>query len=129
MPIWNYATIGIKPTSGTLSLIVRRLFNVLLYISQKDGDIETYRRPLIEIMAHIEYNSNDAKLLKDHFRSMMNGILVEWNSVDAKGTQTWEASPLLAHARIESSQNRPTKCSAETDLISVQAKRISNSEP
>jgi len=39
---------------------------------------------------------------------MMNGILVEWNSVDAKGTQTWEASPLLAHARIESSQNRPT---------------------
>jgi len=101
-------TIGIKPTSGTLSLIVRRLFNVLLYISQKDGDIETYRRPLIEIMAHIEYNSNDAKLLKDHFRSMMNGILVEWNSVDAKGTQTWEASPLLAHARIESSENRPT---------------------
>jgi len=53
MPIWNYETIGIKPTSGTLSLIVRRLFNVLLYVSQKDGEIETYRRPLIEIMAHI----------------------------------------------------------------------------
>ena len=92
-------TIGISPKQGgNLTLLVRRLFNVLVHFSVKDGDRETYRRPLREVMRYIDYNSNDTSRLKGHLEAMAAMPIMWETSTD--DDEIWTVSTLIAHASI-----------------------------
>lgn len=97
--------IAINPRTGRITLLTRKLFNVLLHHAMKDGlGGEVYRVPIGEILSNCAYDSNDSEFIKDHLRKM-NAIQVEWNSVGQGGTDTWGVSTLLASAKITIDRN------------------------
>jgi hypothetical protein len=97
-------TIGIKPKSGKLTLLSRRLFHMLIYFIQQDGNKEIYRRSLSSFVKNIEYGSKDTSLLKETLVSLMN-VTVEWNSdvFDTEEDRVWNSdttSNLVAEVAI-----------------------------
>jgi hypothetical protein len=83
-------TIGIKPLSGKMTLLSRRLFHMLILFIQEDGNKEVYRRPLNNFVSNIEFGSKDTTLLKETLRSLMR-VNVEWNSDirDPNNEEAW----------------------------------------
>lgn len=101
--------IAINPRTGKVTLLTRKLFNVLLHLAQKQGDSQvTYRAALGEITSNASFDSNDTSLIKEHLRKM-NAIQVEWNSTSPDGNRRWGVTNLLAEAEIiEDRQSRRT---------------------
>lgn len=86
-------TIGVTPQVGTLTPTVRRLFNVLIHIAQREGEGQTkHERPLREVLKLISHR-NDYSGLQDSLRELAV-TPIEWNQ---KG---WTVSTMLAYARI-----------------------------
>lgn len=102
-------SIAINPKTGKVTLLTRKLFNVLLYLAQKQGDGQViYRAPLTEITSNASFDSNDTALIKEHLRKM-NAIQVEWNSTSQDGNRRWGVTNILAEAEIiEDLQSRRT---------------------
>lgn len=90
-------TIAINPKKGKITLATRRLFNLLLYFSQRDGVKDTYSRSISEVMAHLT-TSKDSEWLKKCFRQMQE-TSIEWNKNDGK-VEEWGISSLISEARI-----------------------------
>ncbi|WP_175787594.1 replication initiation protein [Burkholderia anthina] len=92
-------TIGISPrTAGNLTLLVRRLFNVLVHFTLKDGEKETYRRPLREVLRYIDYNSNDLDRIKEHLE-MMASTPIAWDT-STDDDDIWSVASLISGASI-----------------------------
>jgi plasmid replication initiation protein len=93
-------TIGISPKSGAgnLSVLVRRLFNVLIHFTMKDGDREVYQRPLRDVLRYIDYNSNDLERIKGHLETMASTPM-NWDT-STDDDDIWSTSALVAHASI-----------------------------
>lgn len=63
--------IAIQPKSGKITLLTRKLFNVLLAVAQQaDESGDTYRALLSDIVANSAFDSNDTALVKEHLRRM-----------------------------------------------------------
>lgn len=57
--------IAIQPKSGKITLLTRKLFNVLLAVAQQaDESGDTYRALLSDIVANAAFDSNDTALVK-----------------------------------------------------------------
>ena len=57
--------IAIRPKRGRLTLLSRRIYNALLYHSQRQGvDEPVYRLALSELIGDARFNSNNTELLK-----------------------------------------------------------------
>lgn len=91
-------TIGIVPKTGRITVVVRRLFNVLLYVSQREGPKELYRRPLGELAKLAEFTSSDLATLKEHLVAM-NLTPVEWNERTVDEAR-WGTTTLITQAEI-----------------------------
>ena len=91
-------TIAIHPSQGKVTLLMRRLFNILLFFAQQDGIKDVYRRPLGDIMAKMQFGSNRTDILKDHLRAM-RGVQVEWNNSSDEGKR-WGVSGMISEAEI-----------------------------
>lgn len=91
-------TIAMAPKAGNITLLTRRLFNILLFCSQKDGPKEVYRRPLGQIMSHARFSSNNTEILKEHLK-LMRSINVEWNS-SSNEEKRWGVSGIIADVEI-----------------------------
>lgn len=92
-------SIAVNPRAGRLTLLTRKLFNILLQRAQTQGmSRDIYRMPLSEICAIAEFDSNDTGLVKDHLRKM-NACQVEWLSTGMAG-RVWGVSNLIASAEI-----------------------------
>ena len=64
-------TLAIVPVSRKITVLGRKMYNVMLDMSQEIGiDNDVYRAPLTEIVSGIDYGSNDLELIKKHLRSM-----------------------------------------------------------
>lgn len=93
--------LAIVPTRQRIYPLARKLYNVLLYLAQKQGlDRDTYRAPLFDIVSKAKFNSKDLKIVKNHLRAM-NSTQVEWQSPTAGEGARWDISNLIAHAAIE----------------------------
>jgi plasmid replication initiation protein len=93
-------TIGMSPrTSGSnLTLLVRRLFNVMIHFTQKDGERDVYRRPLRDVLRYIDYNSNDLDRIKEHLEAMATTPITWDTSTD--DDDIWQIATLIADAAI-----------------------------
>lgn len=91
--------VAVNPRAGRLTLLSRKLFNVLLHMAQKQGiQATTYRMNLGEICSTARFDSNDTALIKEHLRKM-NACQVEWNT-GLKGSRRWGVTNLLAEVEI-----------------------------
>lgn len=100
--------IAIRPKRGRLTLLSRRIYNALLYHSQRQGvDEPVYQLALSELIGDARFNSNNTELLKSHLRDMQ-ATTIEW-STSASGQRRWVSSQLLGTVTIEEQgRGRPT---------------------
>lgn len=90
-------TIAINPSKGKITLATRRLFNILLYCAQHDGDKPTYSRPISELMQMMT-TTKDTEWFKNCFRQMRD-TPIEWNSKEGS-IEDWRTSGLITEARV-----------------------------
>ncbi len=92
--------IAIKPHAGKLTLLTRKINNVLLAEAQEQGiDQQTYRVPLSRLCSRTDYDSTNMQLVKEQLRKMAS-TTVEWN-VGVKGSRRWGVSNLVNVEVIE----------------------------
>lgn len=93
-------TLAIVPTRDKISVLSRKIYNVMLWHAQEQGaDKTTYSARLRDIIHLVEFNSNNTEVIKGYFRSMVT-TRVEWQSpTKAEGTN-WGVSGLIAHAEL-----------------------------
>jgi hypothetical protein len=100
--------IAIRPKRGRLTLLSRRIYNALLYHSQRQGvDEPVYKLALSELIGDARFNSNNTELLKSHLRDMQ-ATTIEWSTSGA-GLKRWVSSQLLGTVTIEE-QGRGRPC-------------------
>ncbi len=93
--------LAIVPTRQRIFPLARKLYNVMLYLAQRQGlENDTYRATLTEITNKAHFHSRDLELVKNHLRQM-NSTQVEWQSPTSDEGARWEVSNLIAHASIE----------------------------
>lgn len=93
--------VALMPVQGgrRISLLGRRLFNVLLHRSQDEGELEEYEARLHEVISAADYNSKDTTPLKKILKELMT-TTVEWQSPSSGEIETWDACNLLSGAGI-----------------------------
>ena len=92
--------IAIRPKRGRLTLLSRRIYNALLFHSQRQGvDEPVYRLALSELIGDARFNSNNTELLKSHLRDMQ-ATTIEW-STSSSTLKRWVSSQLLGTVTIE----------------------------
>jgi hypothetical protein len=93
--------VALMPVQGgrRISLLGRRLFNVLLHRSQDEGEQEEYEARLHEVISDADYNSKDTAPLKKILKELMS-TTVEWQSPSSGEIETWDACNLLSGAGI-----------------------------
>lgn len=91
--------VALMPVAGgrKISLLGRRLFNVLLFRAQEDGDRDEYEARLHEVLDDAAYNSNDTKPVRKVLKELMT-TTVEWQSPSNGEIETWDACNLLSGA-------------------------------
>lgn len=98
-------SIGVVPQSGRITLLTRRLFNILLYFSQQDGVRPRYQRNLSEIIANAAFDSNNTAVVKSQLRKMRN-LEIEWNS-KSEDVEIWAVSGLIEQPKIIKRKGQP----------------------
>jgi Initiator Replication protein len=89
--------IAIRPTTGKLTIISRRIYNLLLYHAQEQGiSCEEYSLPLAHVVSQISSSENNASI-KTRLREMAS-TTIEWNSnpTGREEDQEWNIAGLLA---------------------------------
>jgi hypothetical protein len=88
--------IAIKPVAGgKLTLLTRKVYNVLLYHAQEHRrrfpDVVRYSIPLAQLVATAEFDSHDTLLLREHMLRLKK-TEVEWNDPG----KSWGSTSLLS---------------------------------
>jgi hypothetical protein len=93
--------VALMPVQGgrRISLLGRRLFNVLLHRSQEEGVREEYEARLHEVVNDADYSSKDTAPLKKILKELMS-TTVEWQSPSSGEIETWDACNLLSGSGI-----------------------------
>lgn len=92
--------IAVKPHAGKITLLTRKINNVLLAEAQAQGiQATTYRIPLSKLCAKADYDSTNMQLVKEQLRRMAS-TTVEWN-VGAKGSRRWGVTSMIEVEIIE----------------------------
>ncbi|MCC7006976.1 MAG: replication initiation protein [Ottowia sp.] len=93
-------TLAIVPKSERISLLARKIYNVMLHYAQRQGvDQPFYRVRLRDIAGGIDFNSNNTEVIKQHLRQMVSTV-VEWQSPTTGEGSRWSLSGLVSHADI-----------------------------
>jgi hypothetical protein len=84
-----------------MSLLERKLSNVLLYNAFDDLNTEKIHQVPINALAEISgYNSNDTATLKKALKNLKN-VSVDWDILDDDGQEDWGSFALLAGVRFK----------------------------
>lgn len=91
--------VALMPVAGgrRISLLGRRVFNVLLHRAQEAGEQDEYQARMHEIVGDAGYNSNDTAPIRKILRELMS-TTVEWQSPTNGEIETWDACNLLSGA-------------------------------
>lgn len=91
--------VALMPVPGgrRITLLGRRVFNVLLHRAQEVGELDEYQARMHEIVGDAGYNSNDTAPIRKILRELMS-TTVEWQSPSNGEIETWDACNLLSGA-------------------------------
>lgn len=99
--------IAIKPRAGKLTLLSRKLFNILLAKAQGKGLSEpVHTMPLSELCSIAQFESGDTELVKEHLRKMVS-TTVEWSN-GVKGSRRWGITTLIGGVELIENGQRCT---------------------
>lgn len=99
--------IAIKPRAGKLTLLSRKLFNILLAKAQGQGLSEpVHRIQLSELCSIAQFDSGDTELVKEHLRKMVS-TTVEWSN-GVKGSRRWGITTLIGGVELIENGQRCT---------------------
>ena len=90
-------------SSNNISLVQRKVFNVLLYNAYHDLPKKSQYEIPVKLLAElIGYDSNDQKKLKNSLMGLIT-TAIEWNVLDSTDNDSsrWRASSIIASAKIE----------------------------
>lgn len=89
-------------TSGTLSLLERKLSNVLLYNAYDNLLIDKQHQINISLLCEVSgYNSGDRKEIKEALQRLTS-ITITWDILNSEGiSQEWGASSLLSSVKFK----------------------------
>lgn len=94
-------TLAVVPTNTRLSLIGRKIFNVLMVQAQLQGsDAPQYEARLRDIVTGMDFNSNNIEIIKEALRQLVS-TNVEWQSPSRGEGAQWAVSGLIAHAELK----------------------------
>jgi len=92
--------IAIRPKRGKLTLLSRRIYNVLLYHAQQQGvDKPQYAILLSELIDDARFTSHNTELLKSHIRDMQ-ATTIEWHT-SSGGARQWTSTQLVGTVVID----------------------------
>ena len=92
--------LAIVPTKDKILPLARKLYNVLLYFAQRQGqDEQIYRAPLRDLVRVVDFNSNNTEVIKNHLRQLVT-TKVEWQSPTTGEGARWSVSALIAHCDL-----------------------------
>jgi Initiator Replication protein len=93
-------TLAIVPTKDRISILARKVYNVMMHFAQEQGaDQPYYRVRLRDVVKGIDFNSNNTEVIKEHLRQMVT-TKVEWQSPTKGEGAKWAVSALIAHAEL-----------------------------
>lgn len=93
-------TLAIVPTKDRISVVARKVYNVMMHFAQEQGpDQSIYRVRLRDVINGIDFNSNNTEIIKAHLRQMVT-TKVEWQSPTKGEGSRWAVSALIAHAEL-----------------------------
>ncbi|TAL66099.1 MAG: RepB family plasmid replication initiator protein [Burkholderiaceae bacterium] len=93
-------TLAIVPTKDRISVLARKVYNVMMYYAQIQGvDHQIYRVRLRDVINGLDFNSNNTEVLKEHLRQMVT-TKVEWQSPTKGEGARWGVSTLISHAEL-----------------------------
>jgi hypothetical protein len=93
-------TLAIVPTKERISILARKVYNVMMHFAQEQGaDQQYYRVRLRDVVKGIDFNSNNTEVIKEHLRQMVT-TKVEWQSPTKGEGAKWAVSALIAHAEL-----------------------------
>lgn len=100
--------IAIKPRAGKLTLLSRKLFNILLAKAQAGQGLSesVHTMPLSELCSIAQFDSGDTELVKEHLRKMVS-TTVEWSS-GVKGSRRWGITTLIGGVELIENGQRCT---------------------
>lgn len=91
---------GAVHITGALTGLQMKISNLFLFNAYDDLMKKTQHRISIKDLAEaIGYNSNDHGPLKDAISGLI-AVVLEWNILDDRGQEDWEAMSILASARF-----------------------------
>ena len=93
--------VALMPAKGSrrITVLGRKLFNILLLRSQKEGEHEEYSAKLHEIIGLLGSASNNHAPVKKVLIELMT-TTVEWQSPSDRDIETWDACNLLSGAGL-----------------------------
>ena len=99
-------TMGLAPrTKGDkLTEMIKKLYAVVLLVSQEQGDCEEYSVPLGQLVLRANIDSKNTKLIRSHLESMRR-FSVTWNTRKADEAE-WRNSGLLKEVWITQGQGK-----------------------
>jgi hypothetical protein len=93
-------TLAIVPTKDRISILARKVYNVMMHFAQEQGpEQQIYRVRLRDVINGIDFNSKNTDVIKDHLRQMVT-TKVEWQSPTKGEGAKWAVSALIAHAEL-----------------------------
>lgn len=93
------ATLAITKASQAITLVGRKVYNALLWHSQRDPTARKYSMSLVTVSRQIEFQSRNYEVLKQACRSL-SSALVEWESPAVDEIAKWSVAPMLAGVDI-----------------------------
>jgi hypothetical protein len=93
-------TLAIVPTRDKLSVLCRKIYNVMMFHAQQQGiETQIFRIELRRVAQNLDFTSNNTEVLKEHLRQMVT-TKVEWQSPTTGEGARWGVAALIAHAEL-----------------------------
>ena len=98
------STLAIIPKTGSITKLGRQAYAVMLLAARdqaaEDPETGMFSSPLHSIIQGFDGNKDSMKVLKATLRSMVSSV-IEWQSPTEGESDEWNASGLLAAAKIK----------------------------
>ena len=91
--------IALMPVAMQITVLARRIYNVLLMLAMEQGDHDEYHASLREVVDLSDYSSGNIDLLKKTLKQMVS-IVVEWQSPTSGEIDVWFACGLLSGVEL-----------------------------
>ena len=96
-----------RPKKGSLTLIGRRVYTMLLFHAQNvllaepdESKIVRFQAPLADVLRGGNFIGGELTLIKKYLKEMVT-TAIEWDSTNNENNAVWEIMAMLSYARIE----------------------------